>query len=611
MSRPVPSGTRTRLGATLLAMAATLALGAPIAVAGPGYQLTSSPSISLGADAPIGVAIDQSSQQIYVAELSKNLLNVAPGEVEQLSPSGVPTASSPFATGGDDLFASVAVNPVTHGIYAYQAEGSTPSGYKGKSMISSFSSSGVLGSSFFPQKSAAGTLAADSSGRVYFPNDSAGSVQIFNSSGTLEGTLTCSSCPGGSFVSPGAVAFDSAGHLYVVDRASGGRVIELEPSSGTYAYASTLQTGGGAVAVAIDTSTDEVFVGNRVGSKYHVIAYDSSGAAYDDFGTGLVASSLVEIATGQMAVNATTHGLYLSSPGGNKLWVFERIASIPAPTASVTAPSSVGQVSATLRATVNPKGHVLTTCRFEYTDHADFLANGWANADTAACPELVGDKESTIISSSVGSLLPETDYDYRVQIASFGGSAESGPQQFETLPALPPEASIGSVSSLTKSSVTLAGTVNPKGGTMSNCHFEYVTEASFEASAFTGAATKPCIGVPSGNVATAVSAKLTGLAAGTKYRFRVVATNNAGTVESANQAFTTVAETCAENAALCPPPEGEEPPPTTSAPIAPPPTSAPAPAPKPLKCRKGFKKKRVRGKLKCVRVKKHSRHRRS
>lgn len=609
MSRPAPS--RTRLGAVLLAVVAALALEVPSAVAGPGYQLTASPSISLGAEVPIGVAIDQSSQQIYVAELSKNLFNVSPGQVEQLTSAGTPTASSPFATGGEDLFASVAVNPVTHGIYAYQAEGSTPIGYKGKSTISSFSSSGVLGTSFFPQKSAAGTLAADSSGRVFFPNGSAGSVQIFSSSGTLEGALSCSGCLGGSFVAPAALAFDSAGHLYVVDTAGVSRVIELEPSGGTYVYASTLQTGGGAVAVAVDIATDDVFVGNRVGSKYHVIAYNSSGTAFDDFGTGLVAASPVEIATGQMAVNATTHRMYLSSPGGNKLWVFERIASIPAPTASVTAPSSVGQVTATLAATVNPKGHVLTTCHFEYTDHADFLANGWANADTAACPELVGDKESTTISASVGSLLPDTDYDYRVQIASFGGSAESGPQQFETLPALPPEVTTGAASSLTKSTATLAGTVNPKGGTISSCRFEYVTEAAFQASAFAGAAVKACSTTPSGNAAAAVSAKLTGLAAGTKYRFRVVATNNAGTSQGSDQAFTTVAETCAENPALCPPPEGEEPPPTPSpTPIAPPPAAAPAPQPKPLKCRRGFRKKRVRGKLRCVRVKKRPAHRR-
>lgn len=74
---------------------------APGALAGLGYQLDSvAPSIPTTDEVPIGVAIDQSSQLIYVA-----------------------------------------VNPVTHGIYAYPVEGSTPFGQKGEPKLSTFSSS--------------------------------------------------------------------------------------------------------------------------------------------------------------------------------------------------------------------------------------------------------------------------------------------------------------------------------------------------------------------------------------------------------------------------------------------------------------------------------------
>ncbi|HEU4944786.1 MAG TPA: hypothetical protein VFT10_06450 [Solirubrobacterales bacterium] len=602
MSRPTFSRARFLCGAALLFVLSVLASPVSVAIAGPGYQLASPSSIALSAQVPIGLAVDQSTQLLYVAELSNLLTSVQPGQIEQLSPSGTPTAASPFSTGGDDLFTAVAVNPVTHGVYAYQSRGPTPLGEKGKSTMSTFSSSGVLGSSFFPAASQTGTLAADSSGRVFFPNSGAGSVQIFNSSGTLEGTLTCSGCPGGSFGGPGALAFDSNGKLYVVDQAGEGRVVRLAPSGGSYVYDATLQSGGSPVAVAVDTSNDDVLVGNRVGSKYHVIAYDSSGVAFDDFGTDLVTAALVQAATGQLAVNATTHDLYLSNPGGNNLWVFERIETIPEPTTNVVAPSPIGQTGATLRATVNPKGHVLTTCHFEYTDHADFLANGFANAESAPCPALVGNRENTTISAAASGLTPATDYDYRIQVGSFGGTDESGPQAFETLPPLAPEATTGAASAITKTTATLAGTVNPKGGTVSSCRFEYVTEAGFVSSGFSGASSKACATTPSGNVAAAVSAKVTGLTAGTTYRVRVVATNNSGTGTAVDKAFATVAETCAENSALCPPSPGPSQPaePVT---VAPPLTPA-SPAPKPLKCRKGFKKKRVRGKLKCVRLKK-------
>jgi hypothetical protein len=48
----------------------------------------------------------------------------------------------------------------------------------------------------------------------------------------LRGTVTCSGCPGGEFGEPSAAAFDSAGALYVVDKAGDGRVVKLKPSAG-------------------------------------------------------------------------------------------------------------------------------------------------------------------------------------------------------------------------------------------------------------------------------------------------------------------------------------------------------------------------------------------
>lgn len=599
---------RTSFVLVLSALVA-MALSASAAWAGPGYRLDSvNPSIPLGAQVPIGVAIDQSSQAIYVAEVSRDLFKIQPGQVEQLSASGTPTASSPFGTGGQDFFMSVAVNPVTHDVYAYQIEAlKTPGGPKGTSKVTVFSSSGAMGASISPGQAEAQSLAADSSGRLFFPSSTTDSVRIYSAAGALEGSVTCATCPGAPFVDPQSVAFDPAGKLYVVDRANGGRALEFTPSGGSYVYESTLQIGAGAVAVGVDGASGDVFVGDLVSGKYHVVAYDSSGVPFDDFGAGLVSPSDIDEVTGQLAVNATTHRLYLSNPGGNNLRVFERIGSIPAPTASAAAPTPIGQLEATLRATVNPKGHVLTSCGFEYTDHADFLANGYANAKTASCPAVVGDNESVSITANVKGLAPETSYDYRVKIASFGGAAETSNQTFQTLPPLPPEAITGAASALTKTTATLGGTVNPKGGTVSNCHFEYVTEAGFQSDGFAAATSRVCTTTPSGNAPNAVSAKASGLTGNTAYRFRVVVTSNAGTTTAAEKTFATLAETCAENPTFCPPPEtppaGSAPAQVETGPVASPPPPVAPTARKPLKCRKGFKKKKVRGKLKCVRAK--------
>lgn len=594
--------------AAALTVATALVLTAATAWAGPGYRPDSThPSIDLAAEIPTGVAIDQSSQVIYVAEASRDLLSVGAGLVEQLSPAGQPTASSPFGTGGQDFFVAVAVDAATHGIYAYQIEGAnTPLGPKGTPKMSAFSSAGTLGTSFATANAQAATITVNSSGRLLFPNDVANSVQIFNSTGVAEGSVTCASCPGGAFATPQAVALDSAGKLYVVDSAGSGRVLRFSPSGSSYVYESTLQSGEGAVAVAVDGSNGNIFVGDLAGGTYHVVAYDSAGVEFDDFAAGAATKSMVEQISGQLAVNATTHELYLTNPGGDDLRLFEPIASIPAPTATTATPSPVGQVSATLKATVNPRGHVLTSCGFEYTDHADFLANGYANAEDAPCPGLLGSQESTPVSASVKGLDPATSYDYRIKVESHGGPATGADQSFQTLPPIPPEVTTGVATSVTKNGATLGGSVNPKGGTVSNCHFEYVTQAAFQGSGFSVAASKSCTLLPSGNSAVAVAVKLTtGLEAGTAYRFRLVATSNAGTTQATDAAFTTAAQTCAENAALCPPPT------TPAGPSSPPPAGPLPTGPsgggqkKPLKCHKGFKKKRVRGKLKCVRVKKH------
>jgi hypothetical protein len=95
----------------------------------------------------------------------------------------------------------------------------------------------------------------------------------------------------------------------------------------------------------------------------------------------------------------------------------------------------------------------------------------------------------------------------------------------------------------------VSGTVNPNGGNISDCHFDWGTSTAYGQSA-------PCSPSPgSGTSAVAVSAALGNLAPNTTYHFRVVATNAGGTSDGTDQTFATAA-----------PPAGS-PSPTTGAPI--------------------------------------------
>jgi hypothetical protein len=102
---------------------------------------------------------------------------------------------------------------------------------------------------------------------------------------------------------------------------------------------------------------------------------------------------------------------------------------------------------------------------------------------------------------------------------------------------------------VTQHTATVAGTVNPNSGNVTNCHIDYGASVSYGSQA-------PCSpGAPgAGSSAVGVSAALSGLAAGTTYHFRVVATNAGDTTNGSDQTFATLADTCATNATLCPQP---------------------------------------------------------
>lgn len=588
-----------------LALCLTAAAATP-AQASLGYELnTLDPSLELSGDLPRGVAVDQTSQHIYVALATASQAALAPGQIEQFDSNGNATASSPFSAGGaNDFFAGVAVNPVTHGIYAYQTVVPTPFGNVGSWKMNTFSSTGTPGASFGLTNTTfiAPQIAADSTGAVYFPSDAANTVQVYNSTGTLQTSISCTACPGGPFTSPAAVAIGPGDSVYVVDLSSD-RVVKFNHSGSSYTFDSVVQSGKGAVAVAVDPTTGETFVGDLPGgSGFHVVAYDAAGVQLDDFGTGIVGTPpFGATGSGQIAVNASTHKVYVSDPSVNKVWVFDRVTIGP-PSATTDAPSPVGQVEATLNATVNAEKHAVTECDFQYTDEADFLVNGYANATSVPCSSNPAGSLDTTVSATIGGLDPATAYRYRVLATNNGGSVEGDDEAFTTLAAAPPVVATDAASSLGETKATLVGRVNPEGGTVSDCHFEYGTGIAYGTSV-------PCIAFV-GPVTTEVIQKraIKDLMPGTTYHYRLVVTTNAGTINGDDAEFTTLSVAPPPPPPPPPPSGGGATPPVTQPPVVPPP-STPPPSAKPLKCKRGFVKKQVRGKAKCVKKKRRAKRR--
>jgi PKD repeat protein len=96
-----------------------------------------------------------------------------------------------------------------------------------------------------------------------------------------------------------------------------------------------------------------------------------------------------------------------------------------------------------------------------------------------------------------------------------------------------PGVTTGAPSAVGPSSVTLNATVNPHGGDVTKCTFEYGTTLAYGSNA-------SCALLPgSGSSPVAVSASVTGLGVSTAYHFRVVAENSFGARQGGDQPFTT------------------------------------------------------------------------
>jgi hypothetical protein len=108
------------------------------------------------------------------------------------------------------------------------------------------------------------------------------------------------------------------------------------------------------------------------------------------------------------------------------------------------------------------------------------------------------------------------------------GTLDGTPQAQQTV-----AAQTGSASSITQTSATLSGTVNPAGEEVTYCRFEYGTSQAYGSSA-------GCKSLPgSGEAPVVVSALAKGLAQATTYHFRLVAAAGPAFAYGSDQTFTT------------------------------------------------------------------------
>ena len=135
--------------------------------------------------------------------------------------------------------------------------------------------------------------------------------------------------------------------------------------------------------------------------------------------------------------------------------------------------------------------------------------------------------------AEVTGLTANTTYHFRITATNAGGTSKDADETFKTLPNGPTVVT-GTASAVTQTAATLNATVNPNGGEVSKCEFEYGTTTAY-------GKTASCSSLPgSGSSPVAVSASVSGLTPGTTYHFRISATNAGGTGKGADQELKTV-----------------------------------------------------------------------
>lgn len=194
------------------------------------------------------------------------------------------------------------------------------------------------------------------------------------------------------------------------------------------------------------------------------------------------------------------------------------------------------KTSALLTGFVTPNGSKVTECYFEYAEK-----EGGA-PQTADCEEEVGEgsepSDPVFVKARLSGLKESTAYTFRLYARNAEGPDKGGREGFKTLPS-EPFAKTEPARLVENTAATLTGFVTPNDAMVEECYFEYGPRLSERSETYEDRANCETFPGGSGEAPEAVSARVTGLAEGHTYGFRLVAKNIFGRDIGSGYSFTT------------------------------------------------------------------------
>jgi DNA-binding beta-propeller fold protein YncE len=458
-----------------------------------------------------GVAIDQATGDVYVADTGNGRVSEfeADGTFVRnfgafTTPTYIAIDNSPGGE-GDVYVADSADNLISK----FEADGTPVTGWgtAGKLDITNLPTTPTtIGTNPLLEVGPLAGIAVGTAGNL-FVYDARGNMFQFGQDGSPETVFNTN-----FGVTPVGIAVDSSNNLYLL---RGFPAVEKVSSSGIELglIAETEPTTG----LTVDPASSELFVDH--GSE--LAAFNPSGARVEAFSGG-------GLTFGQgLAVDGASRDVFVASAGSSTIAVFEA-ASLPTPITG--AASEVTPTTATLHGEVNPEGAELTECVFEYGLQAGYGSQVPCQQSSV---EIGAGGAPVAVTANLTGLAPSTVYHFRLVAANAKGSEAGADAALRTTG--PPTIDAQAIAEpIAKTAATIEAQINPS-GFETHAWVEYGTSASY------GSETAP-EALGSSTTDQALTAHLTGLSAGTAYHFRVVAENAQGTVRSGqDQVLTTEA----------------------------------------------------------------------
>jgi hypothetical protein len=297
----------------------------------------------------------------------------------------------------------------------------------------------------------------------------------------------------------GGLALDLSDNVYTLSVES--RLLKFSPTGESLGFGDNCKCADG---LSFDIQSGNLFTDRGTS----VAELDTSGNIVQQFGSGALAG-------GQgIAVDSVTGSVYVADSTKGVVDIFPVVTL---PSVGVNPPSSVRRTSLTLNGTVTPEGIEASGVQFEYG------ATSGYGTTVAAVPSTCSSSETECgVSVTLSGLQVGTTYHYRLDASNVNGIDKGQDATFTTAPAVSGVNS-GSVSSLTATSATITGSLEPEGNeTHYYCQYGLGTSYGSVSPAPPGTQTSANGNVPA-------TCMLSGLEPRKAYHFRLVATNAYGT----------------------------------------------------------------------------------